>query len=50
MNVNDDKVMQMLAGANFGPNTKVILPSGEEIDGTEAQALTSFYAKDANEH
>jgi hypothetical protein len=42
----DDAVLRMLAGANFGPDSKLILPSGVTLDGDEAQAMTSFYAPD----
>lgn len=50
-NPNDEMALRILAGANFGPDAKVILPSGHELDANEAQALTSFYAPpaDANE-
>lgn len=44
MTPDDDAVLRMLAGANFGPNANVVLPSGERLNGDEAQALTSFYA------
>lgn len=40
----DIPVLQMLAGAHFGPDAKVPLPSGREIAASEAQALTSAYA------
>lgn len=43
----DEAVLRMLAGANFGPDATVVLPSGREVGGDEAQALTSFYAPDA---
>lgn len=45
----DEAVLQMLAGANFGPGARLILPSGKELDPGEAQALTSFYAEDAED-
>lgn len=45
---DDEAVLRMLAGANFGPNG-VILPTGRHIDGDEAQALTAFYAPAAEE-
>jgi hypothetical protein len=41
---NDEFALQLLAGASFGPNAKVTLPSGRELGADEAQALTSFYA------
>jgi hypothetical protein len=40
----DAAILKMLAGASFGPNASVILPSGRQIDPAEAQALTSAYA------
>jgi hypothetical protein len=40
---NDEAVLRMLGGANFGPDAKLILPSGRTLDGDEAQALTSYY-------
>jgi len=46
MTPDDDNVLRMLAGANFGPDSSVILPSGQRLDADEAQALTSFYADD----
>ena len=40
---DDDALLKMLAGANFGPNTKIVLPSGTEISGDEAQVFTSLH-------
>lgn len=47
MTGDDDKVLQMLAGATFGPNAKVILPSGTALGPAEAQAFTAFYATES---
>lgn len=41
---DDDAVLRMLAGANFGPGAKLVLPSGQRMEGDEAQVLTSAYA------
>lgn len=41
---DDEAVLKMLAGASFGPGSKVVLPSGRAIGGDEAQALSSLYA------
>ncbi|MBC7943212.1 hypothetical protein H7X68_01795 [Candidatus Saccharibacteria bacterium] len=40
---NDDRVLRMLAGANFGPGASLILPSGERLSGVEAQAFTAAF-------
>ena len=40
----DDAVLRLLGGANFGPGARLILPSGTELRGDEAQAFTSAYA------
>lgn len=42
---NDDQVLGMLSGANFGPNAKIILPSGAELTGDEAAAFTAAFGK-----
>lgn len=34
----------MLAGAHFGPNANLTLPSGERLSAAEANALTGVYA------
>lgn len=44
---SDEAVLRMFGGAHFGPNAKLILPSGTALGGDEAQALTSFYAPDS---
>lgn len=41
---NDDEALRFLAGASFGPNAKLILPSGRELPSDEAQAFTSMYS------
>lgn len=43
----DDAVLRMLAGASFGPNASLTLPSGATLDADEAQALTGAYATPA---
>lgn len=43
---NDDALLRALSGANFGPNARIILPSGKEIDGREAQAFASAFSHD----
>jgi hypothetical protein len=43
----DDAILRALAGANFGPGSSVVLPSGKTIRGDEAQALSSAYLPDA---
>ena len=47
INPNDELVLRMMAGATFGPNSSLVLPSGRHLSAEEAQALTSFYAADA---
>jgi hypothetical protein len=47
---NDEAVLRMLAGANFGPDAGLTLPSGKELGGGEAQAWTSVYADDAEKY
>lgn len=42
----DEVVLRMLAGANFGPDAGLTLPSGKRLEGDEAQAWTSLYASD----
>lgn len=42
----DDAVLQMLAGANFGPGAKIILPSGAVLGSDEAQAFTAAFARE----
>lgn len=49
MDPNDEACLDMLAGAHFGPNAGVVLPSGRRLDADEAQALTSFYASAVGE-
>lgn len=39
---NDDAVLRMLSGASFGPNTKITLPSGKQLDGDEAGVFSSL--------
>lgn len=34
-----EAALRALAGANFGPDAKLILPSGQELDSAEAQAI-----------
>lgn len=41
---DDDALLKALGGATFGPETKVTLPSGQTIDGAEAQVWASFHA------
>ena len=43
---NDDAVLRMLAGANFGPNAKITLPSGTTLNGSEAQVFTGMYREE----
>lgn len=45
---NDEAILKMLAGANFGPNASLTLPSGQTLDAAEAQAMTSLYAPSAD--
>lgn len=45
----DVACLRMLAGAHFGPNAHLTLPSGRTISSAEAQALTSAYAPAARE-
>lgn len=40
----DIPALRILAGANFGPNAQLTLPSGRTVGHAEAQALTSAYA------
>jgi hypothetical protein len=42
--MGDEDVLKMLSGANFGPKATLTLPSGEAIDGDEAQVWTAFYS------
>lgn len=44
---NDEAILQMLAGANFGPNSSLTLPSGKKLNASEAQTWTSVYADDS---
>lgn len=46
---NDDAVLRMLGGATFGPNARLILPSGTELSGAEAQAFTGAFAGDTGD-
>jgi len=46
---NDEAILQMLAGANFGPDAGLTLPSGKTLNASEAQAWTSVYADDSSE-
>jgi len=46
---NDDAVLKMLSGAQFGPNAKIVLPSGKQLSGDEAQAFTSAFSDDRTE-
>ncbi len=48
MSSNDEAALRALAGANFGPDAQLILPSGRKLDGDEAQAMTSLYAPPAD--
>jgi hypothetical protein len=41
---DDEAALRMLAGASFGPDCEVVLPSGRTLSADEAQALTSYYA------
>jgi hypothetical protein len=50
LSADDDRVLQMLAGANFGPDSAIVLPSGVTLGGDEAQALTSAHAPAQGEH
>ena len=43
---NDDLVLKMLSGATFGPDTKLVLPSGRVLSGNEAQAFTSAFSSE----
>lgn len=43
----DERALAALAGANFGPNASVVLPSGRTLDSAEAQAMTSIYAEES---
>lgn len=45
--INDIRCLQALAGANFGPNASLTLPSGEVLSPDEAQVLTAIWADDA---
>lgn len=47
---NNDAMFRTLSGARFAPNTKVILPSGEEISGAEATAFASAFRGDKEEN
>lgn len=40
----DEACLRLLAGASFGPNASLVLPSGKRLSGDEAQALAAFYA------
>lgn len=40
---NDDAILAMLAGAQFGPDASVTLPSGKKIGAEEAQTWTDLY-------
>lgn len=44
----DDAILNMLGGANFGPDAKLILPSGLVLDGREAQVFTSLFAAESS--
>ena len=44
----DDAVLKMFKGATFEPGFRLILPSGRELNGNEAQAFTSVFADDDN--
>ena len=46
---DDEMILRMLAGARFGPNASLTLPSGRVLSASEAQVLTSFYAEDAGD-
>lgn len=46
---DDAAALRMLAGAHFGPNANLTLPSGRTLTPDEAQALTSAYAPPASE-
>lgn len=39
----DDFVLKMFSTANFGPNARVVLPSGKELKGDEMSVLTSYF-------
>jgi hypothetical protein len=45
----DDAVLRMLGGAEFGPNAKLILPSGRSLDAKEAQAFTAAFGQQASQ-
>lgn len=42
----DETVLRMLGGATFGAGARLILPSGQALDGAGAQAWTSAFAGD----
>lgn len=46
---HDAALLNALSGATFGPNVKLILPSGKTIDGATAQELTARYVDAAQE-
>lgn len=39
----DDAALQLLRGSVWGPNAKLILPSGRQLSGAEAQAFTAAF-------
>ncbi len=45
----DDAVLRMLAGASFGPDARLTLPSGTELTGDEAQVFTSAFGEHEQE-
>lgn len=50
---NDDAALRMFGGATFGPGAKLILPSGEELRGDEANVFVALFddqERTANEH
>lgn len=42
---NDDAVLALFAGTQFGPNASVTLPSGTTLDAEEAQTWTDLYRR-----
>lgn len=45
MTPEDAQALRMLAGASFGPNASLTLPSGETLTADEAQAFSAAYAR-----
>lgn len=46
---NDSAALNLLSGANFSGDVRIILPSGEQLDANSAQAWTSVYDDDKRE-